>query len=110
MTKLEFLQLMENAMTRTPNDQTPHEVADAWENWCGVTKWSTSLREFGDLGGKILWWCGMPRSTSAIPLTFALYTPTGEKLYCDYRLKDIRAAIVTLNVPTSSDTLTPAPP
>ena len=75
---------------------TGQEVAGEWENWCGETPWSRAMREFGELGGTSVWWCGYPRSCSAIPLTFTLIAPTGEELYCDYRLKDIKAAVATL--------------
>jgi hypothetical protein len=76
--------------------ERPDAIADFWEQWCGDTPWSRSLRRFGELGGKIQYWCGVPRSHSAIPLTFALYAPDGTELPCNYRLKDIKAAIKTL--------------
>lgn len=79
-----------------PPIEHPDEIADLWEMWCGVTKWSVSLRRFGELGGRIRYWCGVPRSASAIPLTFALFDPDGVQLPCSYRLKDILAAIATL--------------
>lgn len=75
----------------------PDEIAARWEAWCGETAWSRSLREFGALGGRIQYWCGMPRSASSIPLTFALFRPDGTKFDCDYRLKDIRAAVAELS-------------
>ena len=67
-------------------------VADAWETWCGETPWSIALREFGNLGGTIIWWCGYPRSKSAISLCFTLYL-NGAKLPGSSRLKDIRRTI-----------------
>jgi len=73
--------------------QSPHEVADEWEAWCGTTKWSTALRSLGDAGWSIQWWCGYPRSRSAIPLCFSLFTPNGDKFPCESRLTDLRAAI-----------------
>lgn len=72
-------------------------TANFWENYsqAGV-KWAVALREFGALGGRCEYWCGVPNSASAIPLTFSLYAPDGTKLPCRYRLKDIKAAITTL--------------
>lgn len=69
------------------------EIAELWENWCGKTNWSESLRQFGQLGGKIIYYCGMPQSASAIPLTFEMVMPTGEVLPGNSRLKDIKTAI-----------------
>jgi hypothetical protein len=71
----------------------PCQVAEAWEAWCGETPWSKALREFGALGGKIIWWMGYPRSMSAIPLCFSLFF-RGKKLPCNSRLKDIKQAII----------------
>lgn len=68
------------------------EVAEMWESWCGETKWSKSLRKFGDAGGRVIWWSGYPRSASAIPLCFSLFLD-GKELNGGSRLKDIRAAI-----------------
>lgn len=72
-------------------------VASLWERWCGETRWSILLREFGSLGGKIEYWCGVPQSASAIPLTFELMLPDGSIFQApdegNSRLKDIRAAI-----------------
>jgi len=50
------------------------------------------MRDFAAAGGLCRYWCGMPGSASAIPLTFALFAPDGTKLECKYRLKDIIAA------------------
>ena len=69
------------------------EVAKQWENWCGDTPWSRGLREFGDEGGKIIWYCGFPRSKSAIPLCFSLVMPSGIEVPGSSRLKDIKEAI-----------------
>jgi hypothetical protein len=72
-------------------------TASIWENWSdAAAKWAVALREFGALGGKCEYWCGVPHSHSAIPLTFALYKPDGTPLPCRYRLKDIKAAIAVL--------------
>ena len=68
-------------------------VAEQWVLWCGETQWSESLREFGKLGGKIVWWCGYPRSASAIPLCFTLILSSGKKYQGTSRLKDIKNAI-----------------
>ncbi|MCJ7747907.1 MAG: hypothetical protein MUP27_09190 [Desulfobacterales bacterium] len=67
-------------------------VIEAWERWCGKTKWTELLSKFNQLGGQIIWWCGFPQSKSAIPLCFSLYL-NGEKLECHSRLKDIQHAI-----------------
>lgn len=81
----------------------PAAVAEMWEHWCGETEWSRSLRRFGEMGGLIRYWCGMPRSRSAIPLTFALFAPDGSKLpYDGSRLKDIKAAVAHLTAPSAS--------
>jgi hypothetical protein len=76
--------------------QDPDEVAEAWEFWCGETPWSRSLRRFGELGGRVRWFGGYPRSRSAIPLCFCLYGPDGRELPSRSRLKDIKAAVATL--------------
>lgn len=72
-------------------------VADDWKAWCGDCAWTHAMRQFGELGGLVDWWCGYPQCCSAIPLTFALFAPDGSELPCRYRLKDIRAAIATLS-------------
>jgi len=74
----------------------PAEIAEAWESWCGETPWSRALRRFGELRGKMQWLDGYPRCRSAIPLCFCLYAPDGSELPSHSRLKDIRAAIATL--------------
>ena len=86
-----------------PPIENPDNIAELWEAWCGETEWSRSLRRFGELGGKIRYWCGMPRSASAIPLTFALFKPDNSELPCKYRLKDIKAAISLLESECDSD-------
>lgn len=70
----------------------------AWTQWCGETPWTKYLIEFGQLGGLITYWCGVPRSASAIPLTFSLHYANGERIEgCDNsRLKDLRAAVAIL--------------
>lgn len=68
-------------------------IADLWESWCGETLWSKKLKEFGRLGGKITYYCGMPRSASAIPLCFVLHLPNGKEFNGRSRLKDIQQAI-----------------
>lgn len=72
-------------------------VAEFWESYSNAgRKWAVALRRFGELGGVIEYWCGVPGSASAIPLTFSLYGPDGQKFACTSRLKDIRAAISDL--------------
>lgn len=71
-------------------------VAEDWRQYGGDNPWTAALDRFGDLGGKVIWWCGYPRCASAIPLTFSLHMPDGTKAHCNYRLKDIRAAIALL--------------
>ena len=73
-------------------DSTVH----LWERWCGPSPWSEALREFGSLGGYCEYWCGVPRSASAIPLCFALYDRKGREIPGNSRLKDIKAAIKIL--------------
>lgn len=68
------------------------DIAEVWRSYGGDTPWTAALDEFGALGGLVQYWSGMPRCASAIPLTFALFSPDGEKLQCSYRLKDIIAA------------------
>lgn len=82
---------MQNA---TP--ESPAAVAAEWEAWCGETAWSRGLRELEPLGAKVAWWCGYPRSASAIPLTFAIYLPDGTHYPGNYRLKDIQGAVALL--------------
>jgi hypothetical protein len=67
-----------------------------WAAWCGDSQWTRALRRFHEMGGQCEYWCGRPHSHSAIPLTFTLYDRNGVKLPCNYRLKDIRAAIAHL--------------
>ncbi len=69
------------------------EVSSSWDDWCGKTSWSQTMQRFGELGGKVRWWGGMPRSASAIPLCFELYTSDGRKIEGGSRLKDIHAAV-----------------
>ena len=71
-------------------------VALAWAHWCGENKWTQAARRFAELGGRIHWWCGYPRSASAIPLTFALYGPDGQELPSNSRLRDLHNAIASL--------------
>ena len=78
---------------KPPQPEPAGDIADAWAQWCGENQWTKRLREFGNLGGKVKWWCGYPQSHSAIPLTFSLIMPDGTPFPCAYRLKDIRAAI-----------------
>lgn len=86
------------------------EVAKGWASWCGSRcQWVKKLTEFGELGGKCRWWCGYPRSRSAIPLTFELFSPSGEPLPCEHRLKDIRTAIAALEGETDARTPTKTP-
>lgn len=95
---------MGGGMSRsTPPIGPVDDVADFWESYSGDTAWVKALREFGRLGGQIQYWCGVPQSASAIPLTFGLFHPDGREIECDSRLKDIRAAIVLLREVTSHD-------
>lgn len=71
----------------------PDEVADAWKRWCGETAWSRGLRDWAELGGTMMWWCGYPRSKSAIPLSFTLIDPQGNEVPGEGRLKDIETAV-----------------
>jgi hypothetical protein len=77
--------------------QDCESVADSWAAWCGETQWSKKLRQFGELGGKIKWWCGVPQSPSAIPLCFSLYDAQKKEIEGSSRLKDIRYAIEYLS-------------
>jgi len=81
----------------TPPICNAAEMARVWEAYGGETAWSIAARRFGELGGLAQYWCGMPQSASAIPLTFALFAPNGDPLPCKYRLRDIRNAIKFLN-------------
>ena len=82
--------------------QSCDEVAAAWERWCGITAWSSALREFGKVGGSIKWYGGYPRSRSAIPLCFTLICASGDEINGS-RLKDIQHA---LTAPGGSGQLT----
>mgnify|MGYP001619541604 FL=1 len=75
------------------SDATNREIADAWEGWCGETKWSRAVRELDRLGWRVQWWAGYPRSASAIPLTFTIYDPNGDKFPSSARLRDLTAAV-----------------
>jgi len=74
------------------------EVVLKWKQWCGDTPWSDCLKRFGDLGGKIIWYCGYPRSVSAIPLCFTLILPNKQEINGS-RLKDIKLAIRLVESP-----------
>jgi hypothetical protein len=88
---------MKRSMFAAPEIEHPCNVAAFFDRWSAKNKrWSAALREFGALGGKVEYWCGLPNCASAIPLTFGLYAPDGTELPCNYRLKDIHAAIEAL--------------
>lgn len=53
----------------------PYQVVEYWEAWCGPTLWSKHAIRLIDAGGHIAHWCGVPRSHSAIPLTFVAILP-----------------------------------
>lgn len=72
------------------------EVAEQWEKQCGKTSWSKNLREFGRLGGRIVWHGGYPRNKSATPPDFVLIMPGGKE-YKGTRLGDIKGAIKELS-------------
>ena len=83
-------------MSSNPGEAiSPWQVAKRWEEWCGATAWSRAMREWGTLGGMVIWWGGVPQSASAIPLCFVLVDSAGQKMPGSSRLKDIRAAIAT---------------
>lgn len=91
---------------RIPPVQSATIVAGGWAEWCGDdNRWVKAMREFGELGGQSQWWCGMPSCASAIPLTFTLVAPDGQKLECNYRLKDITAAVTFLKQLTVTSAL-----
>lgn len=79
------------------NPVSCEEVATQWDLWCGPTPWSYTLRKFGILGGKIIWFCGYPHSASAIPLCFGLIMPDNTEFIAPdlrhSRLKDIKQAL-----------------
>lgn len=83
-------------MMAMPPIESPEDIIALWDAWCGETAWTRSLARFGELGGMIRYWCGVPRSASAIPLTFELFHPDGSKIPSNSRLKDIRKAIAIL--------------
>jgi len=92
-TIFERIRMAKDAIWRFDVESTAH----LWERWSDVAvKWANAIRDFAALGGQVEYWCGVPHSASAIPLTFGLYTPEGDELPCKYRLKDIRAAIAVL--------------
>ena len=69
-------------------------LADRWATWCGEkSQWVKWMRRFAALGGQVCDWGGVPQCHSSIGLTFELFAPDGTKLECEYRLKDIRAAV-----------------
>ena len=80
-------------MQLTGENQNVIDTVEAWVAWCGETPWSKYLRRFGELGGKMIYWGGMPQSASAVPLCFQLFAPDGKELPCESRLKDIKAAV-----------------
>jgi len=87
---------MDTSTSLERHEERVPDVAAAWERWCGETPWSRELRTFGRLGGRMVWWGGYPRSASAIPLCFSLYTPDGLPITGGSRLKDIRRAVALL--------------
>jgi hypothetical protein len=72
----------------------PTILAARWAAYGGDTPWTHALEAFAVAGGMAMDWGGVPRSKSAISLTFSLYLPDGSKLENNkYRLKDIRRAV-----------------
>ena len=84
--------------TRLERIEVVDGVLDLWVGWCGDTSWSRSLKEYGELGGMIIHWCGVPRSSSAIPLCFELVDKDGKEIIPNQnsRLRDIKQAIKAL--------------
>jgi hypothetical protein len=72
------------------------DVAEAWEAFCGETKWSRLMREAGALGCKCVWWAGYPRSKSAIPLCFELIKGDARIMKGHY-LYELQRAVNVLN-------------
>jgi len=68
------------------------EVAKDWERWCGITSWSKGMRALKGKGVKVVWYGGLPRSASAIPLCFTIIMPNSKEIDGS-RLKDIKRAI-----------------
>jgi hypothetical protein len=79
---------------------TGFELAEIWDSYGGENRWTRAAREFGEVGGLAVYWCGMPQNASAIPLTFSLHRPDGTELPCNYRLKDIIAATERIKAET----------
>ena len=75
---------------------TPEEVADHWEVWLGVTKWTEYMRALQPFNVSIIWYGGYPRSASAIPLCFVIQDINGNKLNEGSRLKDIKQTLLNL--------------
>jgi len=68
------------------------KVAQAWEDWCGVTQWSKYVRELHKYNCKINWFCGFPQSHSATPLTFTIIMPDGKE-FGHSKLRDLKEAV-----------------
>jgi len=79
------------------------EVAEAWEDWCGESRWSKAMRDFGAFGGQVKWWEGYPQSLAAVPLCFGLYDKNGNEMPSKSRLKDIIDAIKQLKGRCTND-------
>ncbi|KKL10450.1 hypothetical protein LCGC14_2555650 [marine sediment metagenome] len=73
------------------------QLAKRWEAWCGGTAWSKAMREWAELGGRVIDYGGVPLSASAIPLCFVLVDSSGQEMPGSSRLKDIRAAVKEFN-------------
>lgn len=69
---------------------TCDKVADIWEAWCGETPWSKYMRQAGTLGVRCVYFDGVPRSASAIPLTFVLVDDEGKWLTNGSTLRELR--------------------
>lgn len=85
------------AIDAGPVLQPGQKLAARWEAWCGETHWSKTMRRFGELGGLVRDFGGVPQSRSAIPLCFSMHRADGRKFEnLHSRLKDIRAAVAAL--------------
>lgn len=74
-------------------------LADEWARFIDPkskrSAWVTAMRRFGDLGGLVRYYCGVP-GYRIMPLGFACHAPDGTELDASNTLAGIRQSIVSL--------------
>ena len=72
---------------------SPAYVAQRWEQWCGPSPWSRAMFAMEGDGRYVVWFGGYPRSKSAIPLCFQVFSRDDAPLTFDNGLRELQAAV-----------------